>query len=434
MSSDSSQAQKPRHIIKSHEADFLPELQRRFGNESFKPKHLGDGGVGVVYQVSRDTVVKVMLGEKVHELIQEYKQTFKQLTKQTARLENAPYDQFYVHSTFHTSHAQNHETRTPVYIYELMEYMPMDLAHFANLNMWTGREFKSILCQIMHGMNLFHSIGYVITDLKVDNVLINPVTGNVKLNDFCESYAPDRRHHHHMYTYKDFTRKDTPLEDVWRLGILILVFLKPRVKQLVETYQLQPPERNYLNMVLSASKKRKHIDTATMLAPYVSYQKHILTSYDPDKKLWKTLFPVVMQMLHGNPRKRPTVNAIITNRVFCATCFVPRTSNQSHFGSRYAGTYSPSITVDDSFRHKPQTRKSKMQKSYTTNATYETNTYNTVSTNGTTRPSFLTRSHSVRNSNTRTHTPKPYSHRTKRHRKRRRAKKRHARRKYRSSE
>ena len=58
-----------------------------------------------------------------------------------ARLENAPYDQFYVHSTFHTSHARNHKTRTPVYIYELMEYMPMDLAHFAKLNMWTGREF-----------------------------------------------------------------------------------------------------------------------------------------------------------------------------------------------------------------------------------------------------------------------------------------------------
>ena len=103
-----------------------------------------------------------------------------------------------------------------------------------------------------------------------------------------------------MYTYKDFTRKDTPLEDVWRLGILILVFLKPRVKQLVERYHLQPPEKNYFQLVLSASKKRKHIDTATMLAPYVYYQKHILTSYDPDKKLWKTLFPVVMQMLHAD--------------------------------------------------------------------------------------------------------------------------------------
>ena len=347
-----------------------------------------------------------MLGHKVYALVQEYKQMFKRLTKQTGRLENAPYNQFYVHSTFHTSHARNHETKTPVYIYELMEYMPMDLAHFAKLNMWTGREFKSILCQIMHGMNLFHSIGYVITDLKVDNVLINPVTGNVKLNDFCESYAPERRHHHHMYTYKDFTRKDTPLEDVWRLGILILVFLKPRVKQLVKTYQLQPPEQNYLDMVLSASKKRKH-------SAELKYQKHILMSYDPDKKLWKTLFPVVMQMLNDNPHKRPTVNAIITNRIFCATCFVPRTSNQSLFGTRYTGTYSPSITVDDSFRHKPQTRKSKMQMSDTTNATSETNVYNTTLISRSTRP-----------------------HRSKRRRKRKHGKKiqRRAHRKYHSSE
>ena len=169
-----------------------------------------------------------------------------------------------------------------------------------------------------------------------------------------------------------------------------------------------------------------------MLAPYVYYQKHILTSYDPDKKLWKTLFPVVMQMLHDNPRKRPTVNTIITNRVFCATCFVPRTSNQSLFGSRYTGTYSPSITVDDSFRHKPQTRKSKMYKSDTTNATSETNTYNTAATASTTRPLLITRSHSVRTSDIATHTP--YSHRTKRRRKRRHAKKKHARRKYHSSE
>ena len=326
---------KPRDILKGRASEYLPEIQRRFGRKSFKPKHLGDGGAGVVYRVGPTKVVKVMLGRTKYTKVQHYKRMFKQLTRQTDRALQGAYEQFYVHSTFHTSRELNRTTKAPHFVYELMEYMPSDLKGFSKQNRWTGAEFKSILCQVMHGLHLFHRIGYVITDLKVDNVLINPVTGQIKLNDFCESYNTHTRSSC-MYTYRNFANGHSAQEDVWRLGLLIVEFLHPRVLHLVNARRLHPPEKDYVRSIRGRLKAKQHYDYGAMIAPYIAYQKRVLLAHDgANKGLWGQLFPWLVRMLDNDPKARPSLHQLLTSRVFCEACFAPRTNYRGAFGTRY---------------------------------------------------------------------------------------------------
>ena len=326
---------KPRDIIKGRTGEFFPELQRRFGTMDVKPKHIGDGGAGVVYQVTADKVVKVMLGRTKHKRVEEYKRMFKQMVSLTnASVRKRLYEHFYVHSAFHTSRILDPTTKTPAFVYELMEYMPMDLKGFSRLNRWTGDEFKSILCQVMHGLHLFHRLHYVVTDLKVDNVLVNPLTGRIKLNDFCESYNRQTRSAC-MYTYRNFAHAHSPQEDVWRLGILILEFLQPRVNALVARHGLVPPEKDFIRSIRGKLKLKQPYVYASMIEPYVHYQQRVLVAHDPDKALWSRLFPLVERLLRDEAHKRPTLRSIVTNDVFCSACFIPRTEYGDTFGDRY---------------------------------------------------------------------------------------------------
>ena len=330
---------KPRDIIKRRSAEFFPEIQRRFGRKSFKPKHLGDGGAGVVYRVSPTKVVKVMLGRTKYAKVKHYKRMFKQLTHQTQPARQHPYEQFYIHSTFHTSREADvtGKTRVPHFVYELMEYMPSDLKGFAKRNAWTGAEFKAILCQVMHGLHLFHRIGYVITDLKVDNVLIDPVTGQIKLNDFCESFNTRVRSSSCMYTYRNFANRHTPQEDVWRLALLVLEFLHPRVLHLARRHRLELPPKDFIRSIRGRLKAKQHYDYASMAAPCIAFQKRVMMAHDPDTALWRQLYPMLVRMLDNDPQKRPSLHAVLTSRVFCEACFAPRTQYKykEAFGSRY---------------------------------------------------------------------------------------------------
>lgn len=362
---------KPRDIIKGRAAEFLPEIQRRFGRKSFKPTHLGDGGAGVVYRVGPSKVVKVMLGESKYTKVQHYKRLFKQLTRQTSQPLKDVYEHFYVHSSFHTSRGVNSTTKVPHFVYELMEYMPSDLKGFSKKNRWTCEEFKSILCQVMHGLNLFHRIGYVVTDLKVDNVLINPVTGQIKLNDFCESYNVHTRSSC-MYTYRNFPNRHTPKEDVWRLALLVVEFLHPRVMHLVKEHHLRPPEKkDYLRSIRGRLKRKQRYNYEQMIAKYVMYQKNVLMKHDATHRgLWTHLFYWLVRMLDNDPNKRPTLHQLLTSRLFCEACFTPRTNFRYAFGEHYvkseplpslkntSGSRSGSYNATDTHIHTPNTASS----------------------------------------------------------------------------
>ena len=74
-----------------------------------------------------------------------------------------------------------------------MEYFEYDLLKYATKVDWSYKQLMSIFCQIAHGIYLFNSLNILLSDLKLENILINPTTGRVKLIDFYDSYDMQHR-------------------------------------------------------------------------------------------------------------------------------------------------------------------------------------------------------------------------------------------------
>jgi len=135
---------------------------------------------------SPDEVIKVMSYAKYKKELDFYKSMFlhfNNLYKKHPHL--AVYKHFYRHSTFELSDKTRNDE--PMFIFERMPYLPMYLNEYSNKVKWTFTQFIYILCQIIHGIQIFHRLHYILTDLKIQNILINPQTGRVKLIDFSTS-------------------------------------------------------------------------------------------------------------------------------------------------------------------------------------------------------------------------------------------------------
>ena len=176
--------------------------------------------------------------------------------------------------------------------------MPMDLKRFAEDSslQWGLRELISILCQVMHGIRLFHHLKYVLTDLKTANVLVNPHTGNVRLIDFTESYdqeaheelkrkkevrhngqspngtsnsaSPPRvslanRSTSYMHSYLNRGQRITQQEDVWRLGLLLVECLLPYSNRIRSRRNQETIDGHFLMTMRNAIKKETHPSATT---------------------------------------------------------------------------------------------------------------------------------------------------------------------------
>jgi serine/threonine protein kinase len=192
----------------------------------------------------------------------------------------------------------------------------------------------------MHGIVLFNSLDYVLTDLKLDNVLFNPKTGRIKLIDFLESYDLKAKVNKYMYTYYNTYNRHSFAEDVWRLGILMLQFLLPRVLQ-YKGYD-EHSENHVLpsfirNVRARVTKERVKYDYDEMIRPYLQDMYKTLVQNDPDRNKWQKLFPLVAAMLHNDPNKRPSVSNILRDRLFCRSCYLPRVDYSEDFTHKYRG-------------------------------------------------------------------------------------------------
>ena len=171
---------KPRDIIKSRASEYLSEIQARFGHKSFKPKHLGDGGVGRLSRRHKQG----RQGDVGKHPAQESAITNSSSSSSRARRarRNKVYEHFYVHSVSHKPGTEPCDQYAPfcVRINGVYAKRPQSLSR---QDRWTSAELRASYARSCTGY-LFHRIGYVITD-KVDNVLIN-FRGNseIKLNDF----------------------------------------------------------------------------------------------------------------------------------------------------------------------------------------------------------------------------------------------------------
>jgi len=168
----------------------LGRLFRDPAHPDFKIVCIGSGANGMVFRVSPSRVVKATLSTRAAAKLPFY-HTLQNLlcTQINSKDTRRAYRHFYVSSRFTYSDTIPDENGKPAYVYEEMVHMPMDLKHYANENRdWGLQELVDILCQIMHALRLFHRAGYIVTDLKLDNVMIDPETGRVRLIDFLDSY------------------------------------------------------------------------------------------------------------------------------------------------------------------------------------------------------------------------------------------------------
>ena len=332
---------KPREIIQDRESAFLSEIGTLDKSSTkMKPTYVADGGAGVVYRISESKVVKVMLGDNKYKKVTLYQATLDKLRHKTSQSPTSNlYEHFYLHSDFRFSKQKN-EDGTPTFIYEIMEWMPTDLKGFSKENRWTAKEFIDIMCQVMHGIVLFNSLDYVLTDLKLDNVLFNPKTGRIKLIDFLESYDLKAKENKYMYTYYNSHNRHSFAEDVWRLGLLMLQFLLPRVLQYkgYDEYSEDHTLPSFIRKVRArVTKERMKYDYNEMIRPHLQDMYKTLVYKDPDKKKWQKLFPLLAAMLHNDPNKRPSVSNILRDRLFCRSCYLPRVDYSEDFANKYSG-------------------------------------------------------------------------------------------------
>ena len=248
--------------MKKREAEFLPTLQREFADpEEYTVKPLGVGGGGPVYRVGVNTVIKVLHIEEKPQLT-EYKTLMRRLDER-ATGEMSNYRHFFLASAFHV---------TKKFIFEKMEYLPHDLHSFSCKGQFTFDQLKTILCQLIYGVHLFHTLGIVLTDLKMQNVMLNPETMRVKLIDFGDSYnLGNSAKHRFMYTFLDRTRPHTIAEDTWRLGVILLGMLRFKANALLAcTTPKQGKLDDSLRALFRALRTPTSAPTATIktYAPY----------------------------------------------------------------------------------------------------------------------------------------------------------------------
>lgn len=367
---------KNKDIIAKSEHVFFPELRRKYTTDTFDIRKLGTGTTGVVYQVSPTEVVKVMPSARYIKQISWYKETLYNLkTLGEKRQYMHPYQHFYMHSTFDLSDVKD-EDGTPKFIYEKMGYLPMDLETFSKKHEWVLQDFIDIMCQVMHGMRLFHTLQYILTDLKVQNILYNPETKQLKLSDFCESYNTYLKPPNHMYTY--FNRNNergSKKEDVWRLGILMLNFMLPKVNALL-TKANKPILPAFLNTMKVAVSARppKPYQYNMMVQPYLQSMCQTLMAHcdEPERPRWKGIFHIIEKMMHESPDQRPAVRHILASSVFCDSCLIPRVSYvNTTTQSTPKPSPPPTTTPDDDSDHQSTTA---IQENKETDSAFEPDT------------------------------------------------------------
>ena len=360
---------KPYDRIRKDQPNIFPELSKLW--KRYRPqgatkpdtfKELAIGGTSVVYKLTASHVVKVTIGARYVKKLSTYKHIHDTLTTHVrARTRRRALEHFYVGSTFHTSKVTD-DNGEPKYLYEVMEYLPTDLTAFASDPHWTLQEVLDIVCQLLHGIKLFHRKNLILTDLKLGNVLIDPVstqhTGKVALSDFAESYDPTTTatKHRYMKTYLNpHAKLDSLAEDVWRLGLCVLNFLQYRVHQLNDAAKKPDELMSGIRNVLKDKQQTYNYDT--LVKPDVDVMKRTLLNdtkhTNPSAKIagaWKQLFAWVERMLHTDATKRPTIDDVLYSQLFRGRCFSPRTDYAEDFGDKYrtSGKYTAASAKDNS--------------------------------------------------------------------------------------
>lgn len=95
------------------------------------------------------------------------------------------------------------------------------------------KDVMTLFCRLLHALHFFHDAGLMFNDMKLENLMVDPVTLNIACIDFYDSNTQCTHTHcsesprpHIIYTFRDPFHEDGLHEDVWRLGITMLDILE----------------------------------------------------------------------------------------------------------------------------------------------------------------------------------------------------------------
>lgn len=194
------------------------------------------------------------------------------------------------------------------------------------------KNVMTLLCRLLHALHFFHDAGLMFNDLKLENLMVDPVTLHVSCIDFYDSntqcthtHCTERPRPHIIFTFRDPFHEEGLHEDVWRLGLTMLDILesvhrshlrhrghlrddeddalqrlarRPRERR-VQVQQPVPQRVNVRDVVRRVCQK-----AATVYAADRSYGP-------PARALFAQIRTSLTQMLHARVDARPSVARLL---------------------------------------------------------------------------------------------------------------------------
>lgn len=209
-----------------------------------------------------------------------------------------------------------YESSTQFYI--ITEYLDgyIDLTCPTTTNTFTDSNKNQIISNMLLGLKKLHSLGVVHRDVKIENILIEPKTLNIKYIDFglsrygnsCVGFrrigsqlfmAPELFYNFATpYQFSDYEKAD-----VWALGLTIVELLTNVSYYDLFLSSIILPELKIKNTNLhDLVQHKKDYNTFTV----IEIMNELLSSKDPFplgvfNSIPKTQIPLLTRMLHKNP-------------------------------------------------------------------------------------------------------------------------------------
>ncbi|OHT16693.1 CMGC family protein kinase [Tritrichomonas foetus] len=223
---------------------------------------------------------------------------------------------------------KSHGKKNEIYLNIVMDYFPMSLHQF-NMSHRKERKFPALIYvrlygfQIFAGLNYLHSMGITHRDMKPQNVLIDPESGELNICDFGSakelkpgessvSYIASRfyRAPELMYNCQSYTNSI----DIWAAGCIIAEMLmagsplfqgSSSIGQLLEIIKmLGPPTDDDLNSFQHDDVDYSNISQVTSLTK-------VLPQHTPPD-----ILELLQQIFVYNPSARPTALQCMRHKCF----------------------------------------------------------------------------------------------------------------------
>jgi serine/threonine protein kinase len=208
----------------------------------------------------------------------------------------------------------------------VLDYCEFDLTGVITHLHLTKRQLIGMMLHILHGVEFIHLKGFVHSDIKPDNILVNK-EGIAKITDFGSSspIADSRKSPEigaiecrapEILMCEDDTFVYTPATDIWALGC-VFFFMMTGHELFTQTVQRATPEGDEYWFLRDVMRTRGR---TSLTVPSDNLGMHLDQTLPPEFIDAKQL---LLKMLWWNPKSRITANQALTDRFWAGERYIP---------------------------------------------------------------------------------------------------------------